>query len=218
MKKALLTATILGVSAISTGAQAADQWPYWYVGLNAGATYQQDADFTSTAGGGSTGSYSYDTGTQYGASVGYIFPEDSMFGVDASMGRSRVELEYSARGQDFDGFSGDVETNIVTANYYYDFKTAGSGIMPYVGVGAGMASIDVSGTNASAADGDDDVAVYQAMAGLGYAFENAPRTEMTVGYKYLGAFSDPEVLNSTTGTSEFELDGHSVEVGAKFRF
>jgi outer membrane protein W len=218
MRKALLTATILGATIVSTGAQAADQWPYWYVGLNAGSTYQQDSDFTSTSGGGSTGSFSYDTGTQYGASLGYIFPQDSMFGVDAMSGRSRAELEYSSRGQDFDGASGDVEANIVTANYYYDFKSAGSGIMPYVGVGAGVAGVDVSPGNPSGANGEDTVGVYQAMIGLGYAFENAPRTEMTLGYKYLGTFSDPEVDNTAVGDTEFELDGHSVEVGAKFRF
>lgn len=211
MKKSLFVATILAAS-VSTGAQAQDNWPYWYVGLNAGATYQGDSDFTSTSGGGSTGDYSFDTGTQYGGSLGYVLSQDD------HTGRTRAEIEYSYREQGFDGGTGEVQASVVTANIYQDFKTQGSNVMPYIGAGVGIADIDVSAANPSGAIGDDNVPVYQLMAGVGYAFENAPRTEMTIGYKYLGTFSDPEVANTVAGDTEFEFDGHSVEVGAKFRF
>lgn len=210
MKKALLTVTILGSTAISTGAHAEDAWPYWYVGLNAGATYQTDSDFTSN---GAAGEFSYDVGTQYGGTIGYMLDQNAT-------GRTRIEVEYSARSQDFDdtGANGDIETNVYTANLYHDFLSSGSRVMPYVGVGAGVADFDVSPANLGDSDGGDTVPVYQLMAGIGYAPENAPRTEISVGYKYLGTFSDPEVDNTGAGTTEFDFDGHSVEVGAKFRF
>ncbi len=208
MKKALFTAAILAAT-VSTSASAQDTWPYWYVGLSVGGTFQSDSDFTSN---GASGEFGHDEGIALGASLGYIISQDRDFG------RSRVELEYSNRQSDLGGVGGDVEADVVAANYYYDFTTQGSNVMPYLGAGVGAAEISVDPTNAAGASGDDTVGIYQVMAGVGYAPENLPRTELTIGYKYLGTFNDPDVNNTGAGTTEFEYDNHSVEVGAKLRF
>jgi len=215
MKKTLLVATILGASIISTGAQAADNWPYWYVGLSAGATYAKDVDYTSN---GTNGNFEFDTGTQYGVNVGYIIPEDATLGANSS-GRNRIELEATRREQDFDGVgaTGDIKTEVVAANYYYDFNIDSS-VMPYLGAGLGVARVEANAVNAAGANGRDNVGIYQFMAGLSYAPEYVPRTELVAGYKYLGTMDDPNVDNTGVGRTDIEYDAHSLEVGARFRF
>lgn len=217
MKKVLLAATILCATSVSAQAgEGSKTWPYWYVGLNAGVTHQSDADYDSN---GTAGTFEFDSGTQIGGSFGYILPEDSTFGSDPAIGRGRIELEANRRKQDFDnaGSTGEIQADVYTANYFYDFNIDSS-VMPYVGAGVGVANIELTPTNAAGADGDDTVPVYQVMAGLGYSPEYAPRTELSVGYKYLAPMNDPEVANTGLGRTEVEFDNHSVEVGAKFRF
>ncbi|NIR29678.1 MAG: porin family protein, partial [Gammaproteobacteria bacterium] len=72
--------------------------------------------------------------------------------------------------------SGDVESNVLLANVWYDFNREAS-LRPYIGGGIGFANVDgtlrvtdpITGVTETGS-GDDNVIAYQIGAGVGYAF------------------------------------------------
>ena len=198
MKNTVLAAAAL--IAISSGASAVDnsmqRFPYWYLGLSAGVAFQSDSDVD-----GAASDINWDTG--YISSVQLGYQPAVLMGL-------RPELEYSFRKQDFSG-GDDVTVHVGAANLYYDFATS-SPIVPYIGAGIGWGHFDLNG-GPGGADGTDSQLIYQGMVGIGYEPSSVPNVGLTLGYRYMAPFSDPEA-----GGTEYEYDNHSVEVGAKFRF
>jgi len=210
MNKFLLVSTAIAIS--STAANAANDWPYWYLGLSGGANYQTDGDWDVNNGGGS-GEFNYRTGWIGNASLGYK-PHNTGSFFDST----RVELEGSYRSQSIDGAAGDSYANSKSGalNLYYDFAPE-TGFNPYLGAGLGIGVFDLSSKNDSGISGKDTQPIYQIMAGAGFTFEELPHTEWTIGYRYFAPFSDPETSDAGNKVT-YEYDSHSVEVGGRFRF
>lgn len=201
MKKAILAAATILLASTNT-ANAEEAWPRWYLGLAGGGTYQARSDVDGVAG---TSRFEYDNGYTVSGTLGYRLHEsESLAGMNGN-----IELEIGYREQELENSAGEVSAQIYAINYVEHFGT-GAAAAPYLGVGIGAANIEVDGLPAK---GDDTVAIYQLMGGIGYQPETMPRTRLKIGYKYLGTFEDPSF-----STGEFEYDNHSVEVGAEFQF
>ena len=102
-------------------------------------------------------------------------------------------------------------------NALYDFNVEGKW-QPFVGVGAGIARVDISSATPSAGTGlnDADTAfAWQGMAGVAYAVNH--NVKLTLGYRY---FSAPDVeVSSSAGTGfDSEYASHDVLFGVRFSF
>ncbi|MDA0241358.1 MAG: porin family protein, partial [Proteobacteria bacterium] len=135
----------------------------------------------------------------------------------------RTELEAGYRKNDVDtisgggGGGGDVKTWSAMINALYDFNVEGKW-QPFVGVGAGIARVDISSATPSAGTGlnDADTAfAWQGMAGVAYAVNH--NVKLTLGYRY---FSAPDVeVSSSAGTGfDSEYASHDVLFGVRFSF
>jgi len=103
------------------------------------------------------------------------------------------------------------------ANGYYDFKNS-SLLTPYVGVGVGVAFVDVDYSPSGVTIVEDEQAAfaYQAMAGASFAV--TPRAEFYAGYRYR-ATPDVEVDTALfPGVLEIENQAHLAEAGLRITF
>lgn len=143
-----------------------------YGELAGGGNHQRDENF-----GAGNGDVEFDEGGVGAISLGY-----------ASARGWRPALEYAFRENDTENGNGSVDVDAATANLWYDFGAPGFAprLRPFLGVGAGSAEVswdqivDPSGTVRS---NEDDVAAYQAGAGLG--FQATRNLALSLGYRYL---------------------------------
>ena len=209
---------LLGLTALSAPAQAAqEQWPRWYLGLNANVNYLTDADLS---GPGGSGDASFDTGFGGTVSLGYM----PAFGGWANNFRMEAEAGYNYNEVDkstiagVSASNGSIHTWTGMGNLFYDFRNS-SRLIPYVGGGAGLAKVHLgSASNFGAVKDDDTVFAYQLMAGVAYTFESLPSTEWSLGYRYR-SLGDAEFATAGGGKFNVEdLDSHMVEIGTRLRF
>ena len=211
MKKfSLALAAALSLLALSAEAQQRT-WPNWYVGIHARMAWVEDTDLNVA--GANAGNVEFDNGYGGGASFGY------MPGGEGFMNNTRFELEYSFNQADLDTLGSttigdDLRGHSYMVNAFYDIPT-GTSIVPYIGAGAGLASVDLDVPSLGLND-DDSVFAYQFMGGLGYTPSTVPNTTLTVGYRYF-ASDDPEFSVGATNV-DHELSSHNLEIGARFAF
>lgn len=214
---ALAQSPYLSKNAPQQHTQRADNFPYWYLGLNAQLSFVDKSDVSSPAT-GITG-IDYDTGVGLGAAIGFRPYTSTGFYKD-----TRFELEYTYRdveassyniGAVSNGISADFVTNSVMLNMFYDFQT-GTSFTPYVGAGLGAAFVDVDSATLGIND-QDEVFAYQGMLGVAYSPELLPDTQWGIGYRYVG-MSDPEFTTSTGSRIETDYQSHNLELLSRFRF
>lgn len=220
MSKQWMTALSAGVLLASTTAAVnAEEEKGFYVGGHAAYTQVFDADgklsadsaaapgdpftqlltdlgITPPAAGASTDvdtEYSDDWG--YGLSFGYKFASPL-----------RLELEYRVGENDVEDSDASLEVESLMGNLWYDFR-AGERLRPYVGVGLGMANMDLGGS-------DDDVGIAQVGAGVNYHL--SPRLVLDAGYRY--AVSEDLELKGDVSTLETEYESQSLLIGLRYNF
>ncbi|MEE4659709.1 MAG: outer membrane beta-barrel protein [Halieaceae bacterium] len=112
---------------------------------------------------------------------------------------------------------GEVETNSLFVNAYYDFKTS-TNWTPFIGVGIGYSNVDVdySPSNVGIIDEDDDVFAWQVMGGVSYAFNE--QFELTGSVRYRE--TDEADLNSDLLPASFDIETESliVDLGIRYNF
>lgn len=212
-----LSTAMLAITCASAQANES-RWPKWYVGLHGSVPFMDD--YTLSSGSSTVGSWKFDSGWGVGASIGYM----PTIGNEKSIlwEAIRLEFEYHQQQNDFDQFnftsggtlplSGNTNVSAYMGNIFYDAKTQSS-LTPYIGVGAGWASVkfedDVSSDS-------DSVMAYQIMSGVYYEPELMPLTRLLVGIRYFDTV-DPEYVSSTS-TFKFDYSSINLEAGAQFRF
>ncbi len=154
------------------------------------------------------------------AAVGYsiFFPE--------SIADLRLELEGSYRRNDFDDVTvvgttvdadGDLTAMAAMANVYFDFRTIWS-VVPYLGVGAGVAEVawnDFDSALSVAVDDEDTVAALQTMVGFDYNLSDS----LAIGVEYRFFFTDDPTLTDALGFAfDTSYENHSVLVGFRMTF
>lgn len=214
MNKLLLTASALVLVASVSSVQA-EEWPRWYVGLSGGMSFLNDSD----VGGASTGNVDFDNGGFANVSLGYLPPIRGFgnFRVEAELGYHYNSIDTVQLGATTGTSRGNVQMYSYMANLYYDFRGS-TRWAPYVGAGAGGASVNIDRSSSLALTGDSDhVLAYQLMAGVSYRPATLPNTEWYAGYRYFTA-QDPEFTNASGRLELDDLISHNAEVGARFRF
>jgi OmpA-OmpF porin, OOP family len=203
--RALLMSAVASVALAGTA--NAGHFNGWYIGVEAGANWIDDADAIVTfetieeeVAGPET--FDFDTGWAVFATVGHAF---------ASHWRLEGELGY--RSNEITLGAAEVTEWSLMLNALYDIDLSPRlSLSLGAGVGYDHATLDLGGED----DSDGNVA-YQGIAGLSYAVGR--RTDLTLTYRYLVveepafAFTDPE--SSLT----FDLDNvnkHSVTVGLRY--
>ena len=221
MKKSwiIAAASLLTTVSAFSSAQAEERWPNWYIGLSGGYTYMQDED---VSGGSAANKLQANDGFGVGGSIGYL-PNTSIpilnamrFEAEVTYHENKVHRVTDNNGNEISG-NGNYDSVAYMANTFYDLPIAGSPWSPYIGAGAGAATIHLNTNSGIGNSGEsDNEFAYQFMAGIGYTPTSMPNTQWTLGYRYL-ATTDPK-FSGPTGDIKTEYSTNNVEVGAKFRF
>lgn len=183
--------------------------PGWYVGAKAGLTRLQDGNVSGSA---TTGDANFETGYGFLGAVGYGFSD---WRAEGELGMRKNDIESFSSGSG--AASGNVEAWTLMGNLYRDFDTS-SAITPYVGIGLGVARIElnnISQGGTQLANDRDDAFAYQGILGASVAV--APQVDLDLSYRYLAAV-DPDF--KTVGGSSFdgEYRSHAVMVGLVWHF
>ncbi len=189
--------------AVSAPAAAQDTFAAsrgFYLAVSGGASFLQSIDFKIED--SSSNKATFDTGWMAALAVGY--------GLQNGF---RAEIEGAHRHNGIDQFrrlegSGSLNASTLMVNGYYDINLNDFPIVPYIGVGIGMARINGNGikrnlvTCCPQVDGSDTVFAYQAIAGLSWRL--MPALSIGVEYRFLG-------------TTRFNLDAESagIRTGAR---
>jgi opacity protein-like surface antigen len=166
-----------------------------------------------------SGDVEFDPGFAVGGAVGYRVQE-----------WMRAELNLSYREADIDkltgpGFvlegAGDAGAFAALANLYFDF-TPREPVTPYVGVGIGVALIDVdSDGSANVLTINDDSTEFAWNVMAGAAWSVTDNVDLTLGYRYLST-NDGEFNATEVGVGSSEMDVgfgvHEVMFGARYNF
>lgn len=202
-----------------TGAANARELNGWYVGLEGGGNWIQDADSVFD-GGPFVSTTSFDTGWAALGSVGYKWHS------------WRAELELGYRANDFDAFQvtgfapsttgGKFDELSAMLNILYDVELT-ERIGLFVGAGAGGDFIDYEnnvGTFAHNIDIIDDDAVFawQAMGGVNYQLTSS--TELVLAYRYFNADSPSfATFGGILHTDDYDnVVKHTATIGLRYHF
>lgn len=104
--------------------------------------------------------------------------------------------------------SGDLSSLAVMVNGYYDIATS-SALVPYLGLGIGLASVTLDSSDLLV-DDSDTVFAFQARAGLSLAV--TPTFALFGGYTFF-VTTDPTIAGT-----DLEYRSHNFEIGARFGF
>lgn len=109
---------------------------------------------------------------------------------------------------------------MVNAVYDFDQFLGDSDIEPFAGVGVGLAKVGwnnftASGANDAYTHGSDNVAAYQAFAGVRVPL--TPNLDASLKYRYLGT-NDADRLDSIGNSFKSDYDVHDIVVGITYRF
>lgn len=238
--KLILLGTVAGLSIISAANSNAHNQG-WYVGIEAGANWIGDNDFSfdddngydewSLAsldmgyGYGNSGSMSFDTGWAALGTIGYGFEKNW-----------RVELEIGYRSNDVESYFAGKSDWYAAAEAVnlprYDIRTAEFDEWTFmvnvvydvpltdrldlnIGVGAGADLADFD--DSSSVNDDDWNFAYQGIVGLSYALND--RLDLTLTYRYLNVDSPSFSGTNKWSTERYDLDDvekHSVTVGLRW--
>ncbi len=180
----------------------------WYVGLEAGANWTNDADvrfYTTPAATPFDLTGRFDGGWAVIATVGY------------AMQNWRIEAEAAWRSNDKDQFTalpvstGDLDGLTAMYNMTYAFSIS-PGLNLSVGGGAGL---DYETLDIVNIDDSDLNFAYQGIATLDYAL--SPTTELTVAYRYLRVL-DPEFEDNGIRYAFDDFSKHALTIGVRYAF
>lgn len=197
----------------------------WYIGLEAGANWIEDADVANdtidpTFAPGFPGTVSsFETGWAAFGTVGYAWHN------------WRLELELGYRDNEFDTFfvpptsytgGGDFDEFSSMVNVLYDFNVA-ERVGLFVGAGAGGDYINYennAGFHTVPIHDDTWVFAWQAIAGVNYQLTSS--TDLVLAYRYFNA-EDPE-FTTIDGASDLHNDTydrvrkHTATIGLRYHF
>ncbi len=196
----------------------AQQAPAWYAGISSGVTYMNPSEIS----GGNGGKLGYDQGFNSDVAFGYA-PNGSL----QPFADMRIEFEFGYHSNPTNrytpslgaaaGTPGSVQSISYMGNAFYDFHNY-SAWTPYVGAGAGIATVKLAKAIGTGARGSDSNAfAYQFMGGVYYTDPTLPKMDWSLGYRYYD-ISDPRFRYDGGKIKVNNLTTQDVELGARYRF
>ena len=196
-----IVALALGFLSLEQGTASATQGWYGRVDIgystNAEWNFEQPPASTGVIG----GTYELDNALMMSGGVGYAFANSV-----------RVEGEISLRDNEFSRYpTSKTKVNAAMANVYYDFNRGGR-VEPYVGAGAGLASVSITDYQS-----DHDALAYQVMAGA--AIGLTEQLDLDVGFRH---FVIPDAVKQRCLNVCYSVDGEyvhdAVTLGFRYQF
>jgi outer membrane protein OmpA-like peptidoglycan-associated protein len=211
LKNALLASALgLSVYALGTGAEAGHRPAGWYVGIEGGANWIDDADVALNVA-PTPFEAEFESGWAVFAEVGYRWDNNW-----------RIELEGGWRDNDVDCISfggpcvpgpwGDVSQFTHMINVLHDIDLSERTALS-IGLGVGGDFVDVDVPAVVLRDDDDYVFAGQALVQLTH--ELADRLDFVLTYRYVTT-DDPEFRLAPPVTVDYENENHTVSVGLRF--
>lgn len=200
---------IIGIAlvAMSAPGYAADRITGTYISGGFGANFAGENDLESS---GTTTTLDHDTGFVGVMALGHAYANGL-----------RGEIELGRRTNSIDK-SGTVSTGgrssalSAMINGYYDFAT-GSPFVPYLGLGLGLArlNVDAAPVGASSVEGSDTALALQGIAGVGYQMDN--NWTASLEYRYLN-LQGADIRSRAGSTLDADYDSHSIMIGLRYTF
>jgi opacity protein-like surface antigen len=217
MLRVLALTTAVLISLLSSGASAENaSIARLYVQLDAGLAMVGNSDVSLF---GVSGDVEFDPGFAVGGAVGYRIEEWMRAELNLSYREADVD-KVQALGPTLSG-AGDAGAFSALANLYFDFKPR-SPVTPYMGVGIGIAHIDVDSNdsaNVLIVNDDSTELAWNVMAGAAWSVTD--NVDLTLGYRYLSTTNaklDATVVGVGSGTLNAEFGVHEVMFGARYNF
>ena len=216
----ILFATLIATTALATSAFAADNSSF-YAGITGDISAPQDNNVT---GGNAVAGDKVKYGFSSGGNVELGYRPQALNNATGDV-RLEAEAGYHAFGLDSVTAGGvlnsnpksDLKVATFMANAYYDLHT-GTQLTPYVGAGLGDALVNFDKKNAfGATTNSDNELAYQLMAGVSYTPTSMPKTDWTVGYRYLSVAS-PKFAATGSNVKLDTLKSSSAEIGFRYHF
>lgn len=228
MKKRLIVLFALAILAISSICSAMPPRPGSYVSGFLGVTLPVDMDVTSTQFGFGAKTFNdsleFDPSIFIGGSGGFDF---GYFRIEGELSYKNGEMSSITEKNSqtrFANVDGSVEAFAIMCNVFLDLHNA-SPVTPYIGGGAGFATLHLSDTFGTDANTgfrtmlyeSDDAAVfaYQAAAGLEIAFTTL--LSLDIGYRYFGT-AKAKFNDNLFSTTKLKFESHNVSVGLRVKF
>jgi opacity protein-like surface antigen len=163
---------------------------------------------------------SFDSGIYTGGTGGYDFGFMRLEG-EMSYRYANIDSITFSSGEKFNNTDGDVGVFATMLNVYFDVHNS-TPVTPYLGGGAGFASLYIGDTYGCGTQGcgqlygysTETVFAAQVGAGVDIALNNS--YSLDLGYRYF--ITEKAHLNSYIGSNEFEFESHNVLVGFKMKF
>ncbi|NOT38960.1 MAG: OmpA family protein [Alphaproteobacteria bacterium] len=211
LKNALLASALgLSIYALATSASAGHRPQGWYVGVEGGATWLDDAALDTVGLPPVNWEAEFESGWAAFVEVGYRWETNW-----------RMELEAGWRENDADCISfggacvagnwGEVQQSTLMLNFVHDIDISERTALS-VGIGLGGALIE-AGTPFALADDDDFVFAGQAIVQLSHELTN--RLDFVLTYRFLTS-EEPQFDLFGPGAIEVENENHTVTVGLRF--
>ena len=164
----------------------------------------------------------FNTGFSMAASIGYAFSAGLFLEAEANFAENDIDI--FTRSGFAEGDDPGIRSYGVMGNVFYDFDT-GSRWAPYIGGGAGIAVVDLLGTeilrfalclfDSCVSVQLDTVFAYQLGGCIGYEID--PLWTLTLDYRFV-AMDDPEFEDLAGAPFEVELQRHDIHVGVRVSF
>lgn len=155
LAKSLLAAAAASALLPAAAAAQTDASSGVYVSANYGINFGYDVTFEGTqapeagvpgmAGAPASVEADLDSGDTFGVAIGYRLPARGVIAprIEAEIGRVSADVEDGSFNGGTQTFGGDIDGTTYGINAYADFAaTPGQSVVPYVGVGVGLASLE----------------------------------------------------------------------------
>ena len=216
--KYLAAASLFATSFITANAMAAAQDNPWYAGASGDITFPRDTTVSGTTSGNIKYKFSSGGNIEFGYAPQMLNNSVGDVRFEAEGGYHAFGLkEITANGVTNSRPNGDLKVMTLMGNAYYDLHT-GTSFTPYVGAGIGDANIHLDKNNGfGMTKSSDNRLGYQFMTGVSYTPQCLPKTDWTLGYRFLGTTS-PQFTTSTGNVKLDAIHASNIEVGFKYHF
>lgn len=217
-----ITKALICLPFLASPALSQDVGPY--VSIFGGLNLANDSDIRVEVPSGtffSSGTMYYLDGAIGGVAIGHRWANGTAVEGELAYSRNPFDYETLAAVPGTISLDGEFETITLMANLYHFYEND-SAFTPYVGVGAGVAFMEVSSITAGATDrfnGSDIGFAYQAIAGVSYRVME--RTDIAFEYRFSGT-STATVSDNLAGTgnvtTHFDRTNQSFMVKLTYSF
>jgi opacity protein-like surface antigen len=228
MKKKLMVLITLATLALPMICLAAPPHPGPYVSGFLGVSSLMQTDITSAVSGPGATIYSdrveFDLGGNVGGAGGFDFGFVRLEGELSYKSGEISKITEQNRGTRITAVDGRLGALAMMFNVFFDLHNA-TMVTPYIGGGAGLATLylsDTYGTEMQTGNrsrvyrsDDDTVFAYQAGAGLEIAFTRM--FSLDLGYRYFGT-TKAKLNNHYAMETELRFESHNVSIGFRVKF